>query len=203
MVIVPNENDLLKLSSLQKDLCKVLKNKLQSSSDFVIPVIPLWLKSDEFSNIKTTAELKEFSKTITKVQLCDFFTKETEKGFYIMCRASVEMTSPRKNSFTTANEFSRAEINSPCTETNSPNTNSSTRAHYFSMPFILLQAANKTYSPSEGIKKAVEEFFKKNFPLPLKIFRAGIETSGSDFNLQNSMDIQDSVWVKTSAPSKE
>lgn len=162
MVIIPNENDLLKLSKMQKKLCNILRenfsqtasDKMSDNNSFVIPALPLWLLSDTSVDLSED-ELKNEGKSIISVVLQNFCIEKAESYIYINCSAKVNYTKSNKQFF---------------------------------MPFIII----KTNIISEKQKKEIKEFFKKEFPLPLKIFRLGIE----QFDSPNTKSIRKSVWCK-------
>ncbi len=152
MVVIPNENDLLKLSKMQKEVCNILK--ASDNVNFAIPAQPLWLHSETPFDC-SEEELKNEGKKIVSLIIQDFCIEESEKYFNIKCRAEVNCTESKK---------------------------------YFLMPFVIF----KTNKISENQKKEIEEFFKKELPLSLKIFRLGIE----HYESPNAMSISSSVWVK-------
>lgn len=64
VVIIPNPNDQLTLVKLQQQLCKQYKD----NAEYLCKNFPLWIPVPHSEKI-TAAQLKDFSKSISKVQI--------------------------------------------------------------------------------------------------------------------------------------
>lgn len=88
MIIIPNENDYLKITEAQKSVCKKLKSLSSKESDFFVPYSPLWIFiNSDF--LKT--DLKDFSKGIKKITLEHFdFSSKWKKFNLINIEGKIE-----------------------------------------------------------------------------------------------------------------